>query len=33
MPTLAQLDRAQIDDFRLHSATLEDLYLHYADQS
>lgn len=27
MPYLAA---AQIDDFRLYSATLEDLYLHYA---
>jgi ABC-2 type transport system ATP-binding protein len=31
VPTLAALDRTQIEDFRLHSATLEDLYLHYAD--
>ena len=27
---LNQLDLKQIDDFRLYSATLEDLYLHYA---
>ncbi len=27
---LNQLDLAQIDDFRLYSATLEDLYVHYA---
>ncbi|MEM7111774.1 MAG: ABC transporter ATP-binding protein [Chloroflexota bacterium] len=27
---LGSLDLTQIDDFRLHSATLEDLYLHYA---
>ncbi len=27
-----RLDLAQIDDFRLYSATLEDLYLHYANQ-
>ncbi|MBD1842714.1 ABC transporter ATP-binding protein [Cyanobacteria bacterium FACHB-63] len=30
--TLNLLDPAQIDDFRLYSATLEDLYLHYATQ-
>jgi ABC-type multidrug transport system ATPase subunit len=30
---LNQLDLSQIDDFRLYSATLEDLYLHYASQS
>lgn len=29
---LPRLDMAQIDDFRLYSATLEDLYLHYANQ-
>ena len=27
---LEQLDLSQVDDFRLFSATLEDLYLHYA---
>ncbi|KAA3662511.1 MAG: ABC transporter ATP-binding protein, partial [Chloroflexi bacterium] len=27
---LNALNLDQIDDFRLHSATLEDLYLHYA---
>ena len=27
--TLSALDLARIDDFHLHSATLEDLYLHY----
>ncbi|HNT77783.1 MAG TPA: ABC transporter ATP-binding protein [Anaerolineae bacterium] len=27
---LGQLDLTQVDDFRLYSATLEDLYLHYA---
>jgi ABC-2 type transport system ATP-binding protein len=32
-PTLNSLDLTQIDDFRLYSATLEDLYLHYASQS
>jgi ABC-2 type transport system ATP-binding protein len=32
-PTLNCLDLTQVDDFRLHSATLEDLYLHYATQS
>lgn len=31
-PTLNCLNLAQIDDFRLYSATLEDLYLHYAIQ-
>jgi ABC-2 type transport system ATP-binding protein len=31
-PTLDTLDLSQIDDFRLYSATLEDLYLHYATQ-
>ncbi len=30
--TLNRLDLNQIDDFRLYSATLEDLYLHYATQ-
>ncbi|MBD2034041.1 ABC transporter ATP-binding protein [Leptolyngbya sp. FACHB-321] len=30
--TLNRLDLTQIDDFRLYSATLEDLYLHYATQ-
>jgi ABC-type multidrug transport system ATPase subunit len=30
---LTQLNLAQIDDFRLYSATLEDLYLHYANHS
>lgn len=30
--TLSLLDLNQIDDFRLYSATLEDLYLHYATQ-
>lgn len=30
---LAKLNPAQIDDFRLYSATLEDLYLHYANRS
>ena len=30
--TLNSLDLTQIDDFRLYSATLEDLYLHYATQ-
>jgi ABC-2 type transport system ATP-binding protein len=29
-PLLQQLDLAHIQDFRLYSATLEDLYLHYA---
>ena len=29
-PVLQQLDMARIHDFRLYSATLEDLYLHYA---
>jgi len=28
--TLDQIDLSQFDDFRLHSVTLEDLYLHYA---
>ncbi len=32
-PVLAALDLRHIDDFRLYSATLEDLYLHYAKQS
>lgn len=32
-PILNSLDLGQIDDFRLYSATLEDLYLHYANQS
>ena len=27
---LNQLNLDQIDDFRLYTATLEDLYLHYA---
>lgn len=27
--TLSSLDLSRIDDFQLHSATLEDLYLHY----
>ncbi|MBD2463101.1 ABC transporter ATP-binding protein [Oscillatoria sp. FACHB-1407] len=31
--TLNRLDLTQIDDFRLYSATLEDLYLHYASNS
>ena len=31
-PVLNQLDMAQIDDFRLYSATLEDLYVHYINQ-
>lgn len=30
--TLDSLKQAQFDDFRLYSATLEDLYLHYAAQ-
>lgn len=30
--TLNRLNLSQIDDFRLYSATLEDLYLHYASQ-
>jgi len=29
-PVLNQLDLNRLDDFRLYSATLEDLYLHYA---
>lgn len=29
-PVLDQLDLNRLDDFRLYSATLEDLYLHYA---
>lgn len=29
-PILNQLDLSRLDDFRLYSATLEDLYLHYA---
>lgn len=32
-PVLEALSRAQIDDFRLYSATLEDLYIHYAQPS
>lgn len=32
-PVLAALNAAQIDDFRLHSATLEDLYLHYTESA
>jgi ABC-type multidrug transport system ATPase subunit len=32
-PTLNCLNLTQIDDFRLYSATLEDLYLHYATQA
>lgn len=31
--TLNHLDLRQIDDFRLYSATLEDLYLHYVNNS
>jgi hypothetical protein len=27
---LVHLDVEQLDDFRLYSATLEDLYVHYA---
>jgi ABC-2 type transport system ATP-binding protein len=27
---IAELDLAELEDFRLHSATLEDLYFHYA---
>lgn len=30
-PTLNSLNLNEIDDFRLYSVTLEDLYLHYAD--
>jgi ABC-type multidrug transport system ATPase subunit len=30
---LEALDMSQVDDFRLYSATLEDLYLHYANTS
>lgn len=30
--TLSQLDMSQLEDFRLYSATLEDLYLQYAQQ-
>ncbi len=30
IPTLNSLNLDQVDDFRLYSATLEDLYLHYA---
>jgi len=30
---LAQVRRDQVDDFRLYSATLEDLYLHYVTRS
>jgi ABC-2 type transport system ATP-binding protein len=33
MSVLNRLDLSQLDDFRLYSATLEDLYLHYAKQS
>ena len=33
MPVLDGLNLERIDDFRLQSATLEDLYLHYATQS
>jgi ABC-2 type transport system ATP-binding protein len=33
MPVLNLLDLSQLDDFRLYTATLEDLYLHYAKQS
>jgi ABC-2 type transport system ATP-binding protein len=29
---LAAVDLRELDDFRLHSATLEDLYLHYAER-
>jgi hypothetical protein len=32
MRVIEQLDRQQIDDFRLYAATLEDLYLHYANR-
>jgi len=32
MATLASLNLEQLDDFRLYSATLEDLYLYYAAQ-
>ena len=32
MGVLNRLDLSQIDDFRLYSATLEDLYVHYATQ-
>jgi ABC-2 type transport system ATP-binding protein len=31
-PVLSSLNWDRINDFRLYSATLEDLYLHYADQ-
>jgi ABC-2 type transport system ATP-binding protein len=30
---LRALDLSRLDDFRMHSATLEDLYLHYADRT
>jgi hypothetical protein len=30
---LNQLDLERLDDFRLYSATLEDLYLHYANHA
>jgi len=30
---LSTLDMEQVDDFRLYSATLEDLYLHYATET
>lgn len=30
---LQSLDLSQVDDFRLHSATLEDLYLHFAQEN
>jgi len=33
MDTLNRLKLEQLDDFRLYSATLEDLYLHYANQA
>ena len=33
MPTLNRLDLEQVDDFRLYSATLEDLYLHYVNNT
>jgi hypothetical protein len=29
---MSSLDIACLDDFRLYSATLEDLYLHYAER-
>jgi hypothetical protein len=31
--TLNSLNFDMVDDFRLYSATLEDLYLHYAQQA